>query len=75
MLHQTAEETKYGVTLKDHTMSGGHLTLDKTLAQIMDIMNATGTGLGSSVCYVIRGNENIKRTDTFTRNNTQINLL
>ena len=49
--------------------------MDKTLAQIMDIMNATGTGLGSSVCYVIRGNENIKRTDTFTRNNTQINLL
>ena len=66
--------TKYGVTLKGHSLSGGRFTLDKTLAQMMDIMNVAGMGLGNGVSFVIRGNENIKRNDTFTWNNNEINL-
>ena len=64
VLHQSLEDTSYGVTLKGDTTVGGRFSLGKTLAQMMDIMNAAG--LGSDV--------NIKRADTFTWNNTQINL-
>ena len=74
VLHQSLEETKYGVTLKGDAVTEGRFTLDKTFAQIMDIMNAGGTGLGSNVRYVFRGNKNMKRVDTITWNGTQVNL-
>ena len=74
VLHQTLEETKYSVTLKGHIVSGGRFTLDKTMAQMLDVMNVVGTGLGNGLRFVMRGNENIKRTDTFTYNNNEINL-
>ena len=74
LLHQTLEETAYGLTLKGHIVSGGRFTLDKRMAQMMDIMNVAGTGLGNGVRFVFRGNKNIKRTDTFTYNNAEINL-
>ena len=74
VLHQSLEETKYGVTLKGDAIIRGRFTLDKTLAQMMDIMNAGGTGLGNGVRYVFRGNENINRVDTITWSNTQVNL-
>ena len=74
VLHQTLEETTYGVTLKGYAVTGGGFTLDKTLAQMMDVMNAAGTGLGSGVHYRIRNNDDIKRTSTFTWNNDEINL-
>ena len=74
MLHQTLEETTYGVTLKGYAVTGGGFTLDKTLAQMMGVMNVAGTGLGSGVHYRIRNNDNIKRTSTFTWNNDEINL-
>ena len=74
LLHQTLEETAYGVTLKGYAVTGGGFTLDKKLAQMMDVMNVTGTGLGSGIHYRIRNNDNIKRTSTFTYNNDEINL-
>ena len=74
MLHQTLEETTYGVTLKGYAVTGGRFTLDKTLAQMMVVMNAAGTALGSGVHYRIRYNDNIKRTSTFTWSNSEINL-
>ena len=74
MLHQTLEETTYGVILKGCSVTGGRFTLDKTLAQMMGVMNAAGTALGSGVHYRIRNNDNIKRTSTFTWNNNEINL-
>ena len=74
MLHQTLEETTYGVTLKGYTVTGGRFTLDKTLAQMMGVMNAAGTALGSDVHYRIRDNDNIIRTSTFIYNNDEINL-
>ena len=39
VLHQTLEETTYGMTLKGHVISGGRFTLDKRMAQMMDVMN------------------------------------
>ena len=66
VLHQSFEETKYGVTLKGDTVNGGRFILDKTLAQMLDVMNAGGTGVGSGVRYVFRGNDNMKRVDTMT---------
>ena len=74
MFHQTLEETSHGVTLKGYAVTGGRFTLDKKLAQMMDVMNVGGTGLGSGVHYRIRDNENIKRTSAFTYNNDEINL-
>ena len=74
LLHQTLEETKYGVTLKGYTDNGGRFTLDKTLAQMMDIMNVGGTGVGNDVRYVFRGNDNMKRMNTMTWSSTQVNL-
>ena len=74
VLHQTLEETTYGVTLKGHVISGGRFTLDKRMVQMMDVMNVAGTGLGNGVRFVFRDNVNIKRTDTFTYNNDEINL-
>ena len=74
MLHQTLEETAHGVTLKGYALKGGRLTLDKTLAQMMGVLNVLGTGLGSGVHYRLRDNDNIKRTDTFTLNNDEISL-
>ena len=61
------------MTLKGYAVTGGRFTLDKTLAQMMGVMNAAGTGLGSGVHYRIRNNDNIKRTSTFTWNNNEIN--
>ena len=75
VLHQILEETTYGVTLKGYAVKGGRFTLDKTLAQMMDVMNVAGTGLGDGVRLVFRNNVNIKRTDTFTYNNDEINLF
>ena len=75
VLHQILEETAYGVTLKGYAVKGGRFTLDKTLAQMMDVMNVAGTGLGDGVRLVFRNNVNIKRTDTFTYNNDEINLF
>ena len=75
VLHQILEETSYGVTLKGYAVKGGRFTLDKTLAQMMDVMNVAGTGLGSGVRFVFRDNDNIKRADTFTYNNDEINLF
>ena len=74
VLYQSLEETTYGTTLKGHVISGGRFTLDKKMAQMMDVMNAAGTGLGNGVRFDVRDNENIKRTDTFTYNNDEINL-
>ena len=74
VLHQILEETAYGVTLKGYAVKGGRFTLDKTLAQMIGVMNVAGTGLGSGVHYRIRDNENIKRTSAFTYNNDEINL-
>ena len=74
LLHQTIEETKYGVTLKGYVDNGGRFTLDKTLAQMLDVMNVGGTGVGSGVRYVFRGNDNIKAVRTVTWSNTQVNL-
>ena len=74
MVHQTLEETTYGVILKGYAVTGGRFTLDKTLAQMMGVMNAAGTALCSGVHYRIRDNDNIKRTSTFTWNNDEINL-
>ena len=75
VLHQILEETTYGVTLKGYAVKGGRFTLDKTLAQKMDVMNVAGTGLGDGVRLVFRNNVNIKRTDTFTYNSDEINLF
>ena len=75
MLHQILEETAYGVTLKGYAVKGGRFTLDKTLAQMMDVMNVAGTGLGDGVRFVFRNNDNIKRTDTFTYDSDEINLF
>ena len=61
MLHQTLEETTHGVTLKGYALKGGRFTLDKTLAQMMGVLNVAGTGLGSGVHYRIRDNDNIKK--------------
>ena len=74
LLHQTLEETKYGVTLKGYTDNGGRFTLDKTLAQMLDVMNVGGTGVGNGVRYVFRGNDNIKGVRIMTWSNTQVNL-
>ena len=74
MLHQTLEETTYSVTHNGYAVTGGRFTLDKTLAQMMGVMNVVGTGLGSGVHYRIRDNDKIKRTSTFTWNNNEINL-
>ena len=74
VLHQSLEETKYGVTLKGDTVNGGRITLDKTLVQMLDIMNVGGTELGSGVRYVFRGNDNMKRVDTMTWSSTQVKL-
>ena len=74
LLHQTLEETKYGVTLKGYTDNGGRFTLDKTLAQMLDVMNVGGTGVGSGVRYVFRGNDNMKAVRTMTWSATQVNL-
>ena len=74
MLHQTLEETTYGVTLKGYAVTGGRFTLDKTLAQMMAVMNAGGTALGSGFHYRIRDNDNMIRTSTFIYNNDEINL-
>ena len=74
LLHQTIEETKYGVTLKGYVDNGGRFTLDKTLAQMLDVMNVGGTGVGSGVRYVFRGNDNMKRVRTMTWSSTQVNL-
>ena len=74
MLHQTLEETTYGVTLKGYAVTGGRCTLDKTLTQMMGVMNAAWTALGNGVHYRIIDNDNIKRTSTFTWNNSEINL-
>ena len=74
VLHQTLEQTKYGVTLKGDRVTGGRFTLDKTLAQMLDIMNVAGTGLGSGAPYVFRDNTNIKRADTITWSATEVNL-
>ena len=52
VLHQTLEETKYGVTLKGYAVKGGRFTLNKTLAQMMGILDAAGTGLGSGMRFV-----------------------
>ena len=75
MLHQTLEETTYGVTLKGYAVKGGRFTLDKTLAQMMGVLNVAGTGLGSGVHYRIRDNDNIKTISAFTLNNDEINLF
>ena len=75
VLHQILEETAYGVTLKGYAVKAGRFTLDKTLAQMLDVMNIAGTGLGNGVRFVFRDNTNIKRTDTFTYNNDEINLF
>ena len=74
MLHQTLEETTYGVTLKGYAVTGGRLTLDNTLAQMMGVMNAGGTALGSGVHFRIRDNDDMIRTTTFVYNNDEINL-
>ena len=74
LLHQTLEETKYGVTLKGYVDNGGRFTLDKTLAQMLDVMNVGGTGVGSGVRYVFRGNDNMKAVRTMTWSATQVNL-
>ena len=74
LLHQTLEETAYGATLNGHVISGGRFTLDKKMAQMMDIMNVAGTGLDNDMRFVVRDNVNIKRTDTLTYNNDEINL-
>ena len=60
MLHQTLEETTYGVALKGYAVKGGRFTLDKTLAQMMGAMNVAGTGLGNGVHYRIKDNDNKK---------------
>ena len=73
VLHQILEETAYGATLKGYAVKGGRFTLDKRLAQMLDVMNVAGTGLGNGVRFVLRGIENIKRT--FTYNNAEINLF
>ena len=75
MLHQTLEETTYGVTLKGYAVKGGRFTLDKTLAQMMGVMNVAGTGLGNGLHYRNRDNDNIKRPSAFTLNNDEINLF
>ena len=75
LLHQSLEETPYGVTLKGYGVRGGRLTLNITLAQMMDILDAAGTGLGSGVRFLYRGNVNIRRTDTFTYDSEEINLF
>ena len=75
MLHQTLEETSQGVTLKGYALKGGRLTLDKTLAKMMGILNVVGTGLGSGIHYKLRDNDNIKRIDTFTLDSDEINLF
>ena len=74
VLHQIAEEGPYSAILKGYGQSGGRFTLDKTLAQMMGIMNVGGTALGSGVHYTIRGNENIVRVSTYIYNNDEINL-
>ena len=74
MLHQTLEETTHGGTLKGYAVTGGRFTLDKTLAQMMGVMNAAGTALSSGIHYRIRDNDNIIRTSTFIYNNDEINL-
>ena len=74
VLHQSLEETPYGVTLKGYAVRGGRLTLNITLAQMMGILDVAGTGLGSGVRFVFRDNENIRRTDTFTYDSEEINL-
>ena len=63
------------VTLKGYALKGGRFTLDKTLAQMMGVLNVGGTGLGSGIHYKLRDNDNIKRTDTFTLNSDEINLF
>ena len=75
MLHQTLEETAYSVTLKEYAVKGGRFTLDKTLAQMMGVMNVTGTGLGNGVHYRFRDSDDIKRTSAFTFNNDEINFF
>ena len=75
VLHQTLEETKYGVTLKGYAVKGGRFTLNKTLAQMMGILDVAGTGLGSGMRFVFRDNANIRRTDTFTYDSEEINLF
>ena len=52
--------------MKGYAVKGGRFTLDKTLAQMMGVMNVAGTGLGSGLHYRIRDNDNIKRTSAFT---------
>ena len=71
----TLEETTHGVTLKGYAVKGGRFTLDKTLAQMMGVLNVAGTGLGSSVHYRIRDNDNIKTISAFTLNNDEIKLF
>ena len=67
LLHQTIEETKYGVTLKGYVDNGGRFTLDKKLAQMLDVMNVGGTGVGNGVRYMFRGNDISSEDDDMER--------
>ena len=75
MLHQTLEETAYGLTLKGYAVKGGRFTLYKTLGQMMSVINVTGTGLSRGVHYRFRDNDNIKTISAFTLNNDEITFF
>ena len=48
---QVFKETKMGVKLEGTAFHGGFLALNKTLAQLLGMVNAAGTGLGIEVRY------------------------
>ena len=71
LLYQTLEPTEHGVTLKGYS-KGSYVYMEKKLAQMMDIVNAAGTGLGRGVHFVLRDNDDMKATRTFALLSSQI---
>ena len=73
-LTELLKETSHGVKLEGYNDLGGVFFLNKKLAQMLEVVNAAGTGLGSGVQFVSRGKENMKSTRTYVLSGDQIFL-
>ena len=72
---QVLKETSRGLKLDGTSSFGGYLALNKTLAQMIGVLNATGTGLGSGVQYVNdRGKIDMKSLTTYVLSGDQVLL-
>ena len=63
---QVFKDTKLGVKLEATHFCGGYLALNKTLAQLMGVVNAVGMGLGNGVRYETRSLVDMRFRTTYT---------